>query len=235
MKSGSVFEEKFNSKGISRFEESYFEGYYKGIGDFSEKRDRELANWFRAIFDFINNYYPLEKGKGKSLIEFGCATGIASKLLRDYGWKVTATDISEYAVKKAAKNFPGIKFQVQDMENLFKGEKFNVALAFDVIEHLPHPLLGIKNVYSLLKSGGVAIFTTPNDYSHVYNDPTHINVKEPQEWRKIFEEVGFREIFIKQFAIFPYFYRLSPKLAFIIPFAVNFKYVISPVLIIAKK
>lgn len=230
------FEEELLGKNDkATFEEGYFEGYYKGIGDFSEKRDKEISNWFRGIFEYINNYYPIKKGKGKTLIEFGCATGAASSVLYKFGWNVTATDVSKYAVERARKNFDGISFKVQNMENPYIGTKFDVAVAFDVIEHLPNPEKGIRNVYNLLKEGGAAIFTTPNNYPHVYNDPTHINVKKPNEWEKILKGVGFKDVFIKQFAIIPYLYRFHYKLVFILPFAVNFKYVISPVLIIAKK
>lgn len=228
-------EELVGGSDNARFEESYFEGYYKGIGDFSKKRDKEISNWFRGIFEFINNYYPIKKGKGKTLIEFGCATGAAAMVLRNFGWDVTSTDISNYAVKRAAKNHKGVRFLTHDMEKPFKKEKFDLALAFDVIEHLPHPEIGIKNVYNLLNSQGVAIFTTPNDYPHVYNDPTHINVKKPDEWLKILKKTGFRDIFVKQVALMPYFYRWNWRFAFVFPFAVNFKYVISPVILIAKK
>lgn len=217
------------------FEEDYFEGYYKGIANFTKKRDRELANWFRGIFEYINNYYPLKKGKGKKLIEFGCATGAASSVLRDLGWNVTATDVSKYAVQRAQKNFKNIKFLVHDMEKPFKKDKFDLAVAFDVIEHLPSPEVGIRNVHNLLRKNGVAIFTTPNDYSHVYNDPTHISVKKPREWVRILKKVGFQNISVKQVALVPYFYRWHQRLAFVFPFEVNFKYIISPVILIARK
>lgn len=220
------------------FEEQYFEGYYKGIGNFTKKRDEEIANWFRGIFGYINKHYPLKEGSGKKLIEFGCATGAASSILVDFGWQVTATDVSKYAVKRAEKNYKGkkgIKFLTHDMEKPFNKTKFDVALAFDVIEHLLHPEIGIKNVYNLLKKGGVVIFTTPNDYPHVYNDPTHINVKKPSEWVKILKKAGFKKIFAKQVSLMPYFYRFSYRLAFVLPFAINFKYVISPIVLIAWK
>lgn len=218
-----------------RFEEDYFEGYYKGIADFTKKRDRELANWFRGIFEYINQYYPIKKGKGKKLIEFGCATGAASSVFRDFGWDVTATDISKYAVEKAKKNFKTITFLAHDMEKPFAKNKFDLAVAFDVIEHLPHPEIGIRNVYNLLKKDGVAIFSTPNDYSHVSNDPTHINVKEPSEWEKILQKIGFKIIHIKQITLIPYLYRWHWRLALALPFAVSSPYFISPVIIIAKK
>ncbi len=218
-----------------KFEEFYFEGYYKGIADFTQKRDKELANWFKGMFEYINRYYPLKKGKGKKLIEFGCATGAASSVLRDFGWDVTATDISKYAVEKAQKNFKNIKFLVHNMEDPFKKDKFDLAVAFDVIEHLPKPEKGIKNIYDLLNSDGVAIFSTPNDYPHISNDPTHISVKTPQEWKKILKKVGFKNIFIKQVTLLPYFYRLHWRLALTFPIATRSHYFISPVILIARK
>lgn len=217
------------------FEEFYFKGYYKGISDFSKKRDKELSNWFSGMFGFINKYYPIKNGKDKKLIEFGCATGAAASVLQGYGFNVTSTDISKYAVVRARKNYKDIKFLVWDMKKPFKNEKFDVAVAFDVIEHLSHPEIGIKNTYSLLKKGGVVIFTTPNNYPHISNDPTHVSVKTPREWEKIMKKVRFKDIFIKQITLLPFLYRWHWVFALTIPFATKSPYLISPVVIIAKK
>lgn len=217
------------------FEKGYFEGYYHGIGDFTIKRDQELVNWFMGIFGYINKSYPIKKGGNKKVIEFGCATGVVSKLMSNFGWKVVGTDISNYAVKKAQKNYKGIRFLQHDMEKPFKKDKFDLAIAFDVIEHLPHPSEGIKNTYDLLKKGGSVIFTTPNDYPHVWNDPTHVNVKKPEEWRKILEKAGFKNIFIKQITLIPYFYRWHHLFSKALPFGSSSPYFISPVIIFAKK
>lgn len=219
----------------TKFEETYFEGYYSKIGDFTQKRDRQLINLFKGLFNGINLYYPIKKGKGRKLLEYGCATGAAASVLRDYGWKVTSTDISRYAVSRARKNFKGINFLVQDMEKPFKENEFEAVVALDVIEHLPNPELGIKNVYKTLKIGGVAIFSTPNDYKHVWNDPTHINVKKPAEWNRIVEKAGFRDIIIRQVTFLPYLYRIHWLLHVPLPFPSSFKYFTSPVFIIAKK
>lgn len=217
------------------FEEDYFEGYYKGIADFTEKRDKELANWFSGMFSYISRYYPIQKGEKKKVIEFGCASGVVAVLLRDWGWSVTATDISHYAVKKAQKNYKGIRFLIHNMEDPFPQKKFDLALAFDVIEHLPHPEKGVKNTYDLLKKGGKIIFSTPNDYPYVWNDPTHVSVKVPTEWEKMLKKAGFRNIFVKQIALFPYLYRLHRMFSFALPFAINSPYIMSPVILIAEK
>lgn len=217
------------------FEEDYFEGYYKGIADFTPRRDKELANWFRGMFEYISRYYPIKKGKAKKLIEFGCATGAASSVLRDFDWGVTATDVSRYAVEKAKKNFKNIKFLVHDMEKAFRQDKFDIAVAFDVIEHLKDPELALKNTYKMLKYGGTIILTTPNDYEHMSNDPTHINVKKPGEWNKIMKRVGFKNIVMKQVAFIPYLYRFHWRLNYALPLAISSPHVISPVVIIANK
>lgn len=218
------------------FEENYFEGYYHGIGDFSDSRDGELTNWFKSIFDYINRYYPITRGRGRKLIEFGCATGAAANLLANYGFQVTSTDVSRYAVTNAKKNYKDINFFVHDIQKLFSKDKnFDVAIALDVIEHLESPERAIKNIYKILKKGGIMLLTTPNDYKYVSNDPTHINVKRPASWKKIVKQAGFKDIKISQVTFIPYLYRFHWRLNYPMPFAINSPYFISPVFIIAKK
>ena len=220
----------------SSFEEDYFEGYYSGIGDFSSGRDKELTNWFRGMFEYVNRYYPIKKGRGKKLLEFGCATGAAANLLADYGFNVHSTDISRFAVNKARKHYPDISFNVHDMQNLFTKEKdFDVVVALDVIEHLEKPEQAIKNTYKILKKDGYVIITTPNDYKHMSNDPTHINVKRPNQWKKILKTAGFKNIKIMQVTFIPYLYKLHPRLNYPLPIAIESPYLISPVFILAQK
>lgn len=222
--------------GDKKFEEFYFEGHYRLIGDFSSDRDRELSNWFSGMFAYINHYYPIKNGYGKKIIEFGCATGVVAKLLQGYGFDVCSTDISHYAVKLAKKNYPYIKFSVHDMHKLFPKEKnFDAAIAFDVVEHLKNPELAIKNVYKILKKGGVLILSTPNDYKHMYKDPTHINVKKPETWKKILQNVGYKDVIIRQITFVPYFYRIHRRLSLALPIGIGSPYLTSPVFIIAKK
>lgn len=219
-----------------KFEEFYFEGYYSGIGDFSSARDQKLTNWFRGMFEYINKFYPIKKGRGRKLIEFGCATGAAANLLADLGFNVYSTDISKYAVNLAAKNYSDIKFSVHDMQKQFvKETNFDVACAFDVVEHLKDPEAALSNTYKILKPGGTIILTTPNDYKHMSNDPTHINVKKPSEWKKIMKRAGFKSIFISQIAFIPYLYRFNWRLNCALPLAISSPYVISPVVIVANR
>jgi len=219
-----------------KFEEDYFEQYFKDeITEFSERGFKRMHNWFRGIFKAINGIYNIKNGKGKKAIEFGCALGAASRILSDFGYEVTATDVSTYAVKKAKKFSPHIKFITQDIQHPKTKEKFDLAIAFDVIEHLEQPERAINNMFNLVKSGGVVICSTPNDYKYAHEIPSHINVKSPQNWKKIFKNAGFNKVETHQRTFIPFLYRLYWGLNFALPFGINFEPVCSPVFIIAEK
>lgn len=221
-----------------KFEEDYFEGHYKEkVGEFSPKRDKEMSNWFRASFQFVNRYVPIKNSKGKTLLEYGCAYGSASILLHEFGLKLTSTDISELAVKRAKKLHPEITFKTHDMQKPFKmDKKFDYVLAMDVVEHLEKPEQAIKHVYDALKPGGTAIISTPNDLPYKTQDPTHISVKKPEEWKKIFKAAGFSSVTVTPATYFPPFlYRLNWRLNFVFPIQVFSTLFLSTVFIFAKK
>lgn len=221
-----------------KFEEDYFEGFYKSeVGEYSKKRDEELSSWFRGMYNYINKFVPIKNSAGKTILEFGCAYGAASLVLKEYGLEVTGTDISKLAVERAKKLHPNIIFSTHDMQKLFKtSKKFDFAIANDVIEHLKKPEQGIANVYKILKPHGVAILSTQNDFDYKVQDPTHISVKNWREWRTICEEAGFSKVVIRRVTFFPpYLYRLNWRLNFTLPFPSATTYFLSTVFIFAKK
>lgn len=221
-----------------KFEDSYFEGFYKSeVGEFNEKRDKELSNWFRGGLSYVNKFVPIKKSKGKSIIEFGCAYGAAAVVLKEYGLKVIATDISRLAIERAKKMHPSITFKTYDIQKSFKNmERFDYAMAFDVLEHLEKPELAIENIYNLLKKEGTAIISTQNDFPYKIQDPTHISVKNHKEWRRLFLKAGFSEVRIKRVTFFPpYLYRFNWRLNFVLPFASSTTWFLSTVFIFAKK
>jgi len=219
------------------FEEDYFEEYYvKEITDFTPGGFKRMYNWFKGIFNALNKYVDINDGKGKKAIEFGSAIGAASKLLSDLGYDVLATDVSSYSVKRARKLASQVKFAVHDIHKPFiTRNKFDLVCAFDVIEHLGKPKAAIKNMFSIIKDKGVVICSTPNDYGYARKVPSHINVKKPEQWERIFRDAGFKNVTVKQFSFLPFFYRLHWRLNFALPFGINFESIPSPVFIIARK
>lgn len=222
---------------MNNFEENYFGEYYKGaVGDFTRKDLDVSKNWFWAWIKKLNQYVPVRNGKGKSILEIGCSIGAVSNILADRGFKVIASDVSEYAVKRAKKLTPKARFIILDIE---KGiplkEKFDIIIAFEVVEHLKNPEQGVKNMYKGLKAKGTVVISTPYPYKWNYNDPTHINVKYPHEWVKIMKDAGFENVKYRKFSLLPFFYRFNKMFQIIIPFTIPLPYINSPIFFIGKK
>lgn len=228
---------KKRNKIDGKFEKNYFSGYFRGaVGSFA-KADIELSrNWFWGWLKKLNNYVPVENGEGKTVLEIGCSIGGVASLLSERGFDVYASDISKYAIDRASKLSPNVKFFVFDIQKkVALREKFDIIIAFEVVEHLNSPKDAIKNMYKSLKAGGFLVISTPYPYSWAYNDPTHINVKYPNEWTKIMRDAGLINIAYHRFSLLPFFYRFYKKFHIIFPFSIPLPFVNSPIFFIGKK
>jgi 2-polyprenyl-3-methyl-5-hydroxy-6-metoxy-1,4-benzoquinol methylase len=220
-----------------KFEESYYTGWYKqAVGNFSDKDLKISNNWFWAWLKKLQQYVPIEKGEGRKVLEIGCSIGSVTHMLHNRGFKVWGSDISEYAVKRAQKLTPKAKFLSFDIQKKIPlKEKFDLIISFEVVEHLEKPEKGIKNMFDGLKKGGTIVLSTPYPYKWNFRDPTHINVKYPNEWVQLMKEAGFKNISYHRFTLVPFFYRFNKHFQVIIPFAVPIPYLNSPIFFIGKK
>lgn len=226
-----------NNKQIKHFEENYFEGWFKNaVGDFKSEDLKISRNWFWGWLKKLNQYVPIEKGKGKSVLEIGCSIGGVASLLAERGFEVYASDISNYAVKRAKKLSPSVNFSVFDVQNKIPlKKKFNIIISFEVVEHLSDPEKGIKNMYDSLVPGGTLVISTPYPYPWIYSDPTHISVKHPYDWIRILKKIGLKNVKYHKFSLIPFFYRYNKKFQIAIPFAIPLSFINSPIFFIGKK
>jgi len=81
---------------------------------------------------------------------------------------IVGIDIVESEVKRMQRN--GYDVRVGDMQKTQKAvdQQFDVVIAGEVIEHVPHPGQALESVYDVLKPGGKLILTTPNPDGFVY-------------------------------------------------------------------
>src|SRR3989344_6068701 len=108
------------------FDKEYFTDYYFGTtGNFGKKELKRNKNWFHGWFKALQDDYDFVDGKGKNVLEIGCAIGAAADILYERGFNITATDISPYAIKKNQKLLPHIKFKVLDVEAKRNADLFN--------------------------------------------------------------------------------------------------------------
>lgn len=219
------------------FKEDYFTDYYlKMTGQFELNDLMKNKNWFYGWFDAIKNNCPITKGKGKRALEVGCAIGAASAILAERGFDVLATDISEYAVKNARKLQKDVRFEQMDIEKTKKySNKYDLIIAFEVIEHLRDPEKALINMNRMLKNNGTLVLSTPFPYSYVFSDETHINVRMPHEWINLLRKTGFKGVRYRHISFIPFFYRFSRHFHIKFSFGLPIKYVNSTIFIFAQK
>ncbi|MEO6537340.1 MAG: methyltransferase domain-containing protein [Ferruginibacter sp.] len=98
--------------------------------------------------------------KGKLVLEAGCGAGRFTEVLLKKEATLVSADLSS-AVEVNIENFPVsekhiiIQADINDMP--YANETFDVVLCMGVIQHTPRPEETIKNLYALVKKGGILI------------------------------------------------------------------------------
>lgn len=137
----------------------------------STRRDFESQYFSKqlgfGVVEFLNLAVPLA---GKSVLDYGCGPGFLGGPLMARGAQVFGIDSSESSVIKANRRFEGVRgwggAQVKGVEAASHGDsEFDVICCVETIEHLlPDDLTPVLlDVLRLLKPGGTALFTTPNN------------------------------------------------------------------------
>jgi SAM-dependent methyltransferase len=101
---------------------------------------------------------------GKHVLDAGCGVGYGSAFLGESARSVVGVDVSGEAIDYARSRYGGgnVEFAVGDLQQLERGDaEFDAVVAFEVIEHLPHPDRFVAEARRVLKPDGVLIVSTP--------------------------------------------------------------------------
>ena len=105
-------------------------------------------------------------GKNKKVLEFGCAGGHMSKVLKEKcGCEVVGVEINAQDAEMARAYCKDVI--VGDIEDLawcekLAGAQFDVAIFADVLEHLKRPERPLEKVREFLKDNGCVLVSVPN-------------------------------------------------------------------------
>ena len=153
---------------------------------------------------FSNRFYAAiirQQSSGGKVLEVGCGLGHLLKFLQPR-FHVVGTDVNPWALEQSRKLLPqGIFFQTpaEDL-SIFPPEEFDIVVCKHVIEHCQRPELAIQEMVRVLKQDGFLLLITPDLNSPMrqrkgknwigYRDPTHISLKDGDEWQMIMEKAG---------------------------------------------
>ena len=141
----------------------------------------------------------------KTYLDFGCGVGYLLKKIEKIRGinKLYGFEINDFAIKKSKENtkFSEIYNNLDNIDN-----KIDLISILHVIEHIDDSQLSflLKKIRSKLNKNGSIIVSTPakNGLAHKikrkdwigFKDPTHINLKNYEDWIRYFNQEKFKVI-----------------------------------------
>lgn len=133
-----------------------------------------------------------------TVLDFGCGTGaLLRRLRRTFG--VVGVEASEWARMEACRSGLDVRASTKEIES----GTLSGIVSIHVVEHIEDGALAelLSEWRRVLATSGKAIVITPDADGFAsrrkgrrwiaYSDPTHINLKGHDAWRKLFEDAGF--------------------------------------------
>jgi len=101
---------------------------------------------------------------GRDVLDAGCGVGYGSAYVGETARRVVGVDIDAEAVAYARARYaaPNVEFLEADVTALpFGGESFDVACAFEAIEHVSEPERLVAELRRVVRADGVCVVSTP--------------------------------------------------------------------------
>lgn len=152
---------------------------------------------YHALLDAFEPYR-----KTGRLLDIGCDVGHFLEVARERGWEVYGTEYTDEALQICQRKGINMAQGKLNPENYDAGF-FDVITAFEVLEHINNPTEEVRNIYHLLRSGGLFYFTTPNFNSlerhylgaayNVIDYPEHLAYYTPKTVDLLMRTCGLRK------------------------------------------
>lgn len=111
----------------------------------------------KIICQTIKKYLPVRS----NVLEVGSGTGFVASAVRKLGYTVDCADLFLNGLSFCQTRNAGRSCFQLNLEDMVFIEEYDAVCAFDVIEHIDHDSVALKNMHALLKEGGYAFITVP--------------------------------------------------------------------------
>lgn len=185
----------------------YNEGYFtdtKGkneepVGYYAYLEEKPLLlSYFKKKVASIEHMIPAGK-----VLEVGCGYGFFLEAAKRSSLHVTGIDVSRDAIAYAKKH--GGNVWVSSLTSRsYPKHTFDGVVAFQVIEHLRFPSVFFRDVYGIVKPGGMVLFATPNEGGYLrkcmgkrwigFRHKEHLFFFSPKTIRLLLTDAGFTDI-----------------------------------------
>jgi len=100
--------------------------------------------------------------QGRRLLEVGCGRGAFVELAASQGYEVHGVDVQTRSLDAARRRVPRASFDLLDVERESPTGAFDIVTAFEVVEHLEHPVDVVTRLAGCLVQGGKFVISLPS-------------------------------------------------------------------------
>ena len=196
------FLEKFYKSDQNSMEQNITNQTDEDTLQFILNQEKEFPNSTLDAKKIINNITNITNKK--IFLDVGAGYGFFSKEAKKANFDVTALELNDN-VRKIFKLLNGFEALNKNFNEEFveeNKEKFDIVLLSQVLEHIPIEFNPIKNIYNLLKTGGICVIAVPHFGSTFsmlqgkkdmfITPPEHLNFFSKKALTLIFKKFGFK-------------------------------------------
>lgn len=121
----------------------------------------------------------------RRVLDAGCAMGILVAALQERGIDAWGVDLSPYAIEHCS-NLVRSRCRVGSIDEPF-GARYDLICCIEVVEHMPSARADRAIANLCAHTDDVLFSSSPDDFK----EPTHINVRPPEYWARLFAQHGF--------------------------------------------
>ncbi len=151
-------------------------------------------------WNFARALAAVAPGRGRKLLDVGCAEGHFLYLARRAGFQVTGLDFNPVSLKIAKETF-GIPLvyqcSVEELAERFPDASFDVVTLFEVLEHTADPFGTLRSLIKVMKPGASLLLSVPGldrwpalFHPEVDAPPHHLTLWTEEALRKVLGRVG---------------------------------------------
>lgn len=164
--------------------------------------DKEYASpECREPSGFIHRRVAKRARNGR-ILDVGCGGGYILSKVQSQHRELFGFDITLEGVKRAKKWVKEVNFCLGDARNIpFKPDTFDCLTCSEVLEHIPSDE-PFRELYRVLKPGGIALVTVPNGRGPSGKESTHIRFFSSRSIVNLLKEAGFEVISCQKFGLY---------------------------------
>jgi hypothetical protein len=162
------------------YDQDYFEHYGSDDGAPYRPGIPEWEEFFNSIaWHIVDSLHPA------TTLDAGCAVGFLVVALHDRGVEAHGVDISPWAISQVPERVRS-RVRMMSLTDELDGH-YDLITCVEVIEHLPDAVAD-RVVGNLTRHAEAVLFSSTSDG---FEEATHINVRPPAHWARLFAEHGF--------------------------------------------